>query len=129
MTHSLRQARPIAQHAYYVEPPSALDDGYHLNADLADRDIEFITDLRSVAADRPFVLYYCLGAGRGQHYIERTWIETYRARFDIGWDRWREAVFARQLPMWIVPPSGGCTPARWRCAQHSLSRPTTTSGG
>jgi arylsulfatase len=95
---------------HYVEPPSALDESYHLNADLADRAIEFITDLRSVAPRKPFFLYYCLGAGHAPHHVERTWIEKYRGQFDKGWDRWREEVFARQLATGIVPPGTKLSP-------------------
>src|SRR5688572_4155018 len=89
---------------HYVEPPRRPEEGYHLNADLADRAIEFVTDLRSVAPDKPFFMYYCLGAGHAPHHVEPAWIERYRGQFDAGWDRWREAAFARQLESGIVPP-------------------------
>ena len=42
-----------------VRPPRSIEDGYHLSADLADRAIEFVGDLRAVDADRPFFLYFC----------------------------------------------------------------------
>ncbi len=95
---------------HYVEPPTATDEGYHLNADLADRAIEFITDLRTYAPEKPFFLYYCLGAGHSPHHVEREWIEKYRGRFDQGWERWREEVFARQLEQGIVPPGTELSP-------------------
>ena len=41
-----------------------------LNADLADHAIEFLTDLRTVAPDKPFFMYYCLGAGHAPHHVE-----------------------------------------------------------
>jgi arylsulfatase len=107
---------------HYVEPPSALDESYHLNADLADHAIEFIADLRSVAPDKPFFLYYCLGAGHAPHHVERTWIEKYRGQFDKGWDRWREEVFARQLATGIVPPDTKLSPRPgWIPAWDGLS--------
>ncbi|MFN8524055.1 MAG: arylsulfatase [Chloroflexota bacterium] len=89
---------------HYLDPPNALDESYHLNADLADRAMEFVTDLRSVSPDKPFFLYYCPGAGHSPHHVERDWIEKYRGQFDGGWDRWREAVYARQLEAGIIPP-------------------------
>jgi arylsulfatase A-like enzyme len=89
---------------HYVDPPASPEQGYHLNADLADRAIEYLTDLRTVAPDKPFFLYYCLGAGHAPHHVEPQWIERYRGQFDLGWDRWREAAFARQLDTGIVPP-------------------------
>lgn len=88
---------------HYADPPRRPSEGYHLNADLADRAIEYLTDLRAVSPDKPFFMYYCLGAGHSPHHVEPEWIERYRGRFDQGWDRWREAVFARQLKMGIVP--------------------------
>ena len=36
-----------------VRPPRAVEDGYHLSADLADRAIEFLGDLRAVDAELP----------------------------------------------------------------------------
>ena len=90
--------------SHYIPPPFTGDESYHLNADLADRAIEYMVDLRTVAPSKPFFMYYCLGAGHAPHQVERAWIETYRGRFDMGWDKWREEVFARQLKTGIVPP-------------------------
>ena len=94
----------LVHDSHYIDPPASWKDGYHLNADLADQAMRYITDLRTVAPDKPFFMYYCLGAGHAPHQCEPEWIERYRGRFDAGWDAWREAVFARQLEMGIVPP-------------------------
>ena len=69
-----------------------------------------LVDLRTVAPQKPFFMYYCLGAGHAPHQVEREWIERYRGRFDCGWDKWREEVFARQLKMGIVPPGTKIAP-------------------
>ena len=69
-----------------VAPPRSIEDGYHLSADLADRAIEFLGDLRAVDADRPFFLYFCTGACHSPHHAPREWIERYRGHFDEGWD-------------------------------------------
>jgi arylsulfatase A-like enzyme len=107
---------------HYVDPPNALDESYHLNADLADRAIEFVTDLRAISPEKPFFLYYCLGAGHSPHHVEREWIEKYRGQFDRGWDQMREEVFARQLEMGIVPPGTRLSPRPdWVPAWDSLS--------
>jgi arylsulfatase len=95
---------------HYLEPPFRGDESYHLNADLADRAIEYLVDLRTIAPDKPFFMYYCLGAGHAPHQVERKWIDAYRGQFDQGWDRWREEVFARQLAMGIVPQGTQLTP-------------------
>ena len=77
--------------------PGSVEEGYHLSADLADRAIEFLGDLRAVDADQPFFLYLCTGACHSPHHAPAEWIERYRGRFDDGWDAWRERAFARQL--------------------------------
>ena len=87
-----------------IEPPRRPEEGYHLNADLADHAISNLVDLRAVASSKPFFMYYCLAAGHSPHHVEPEWIERYRGKFDKGWDRWREEVFARQLQLGIVPP-------------------------
>jgi arylsulfatase A-like enzyme len=88
-----------------VRPPRSLEDGYHLTDDLADRAIEFLGDLRAVDADKPFFLYLATGACHSPHQPPRRWLERYRGRFDLGWDAWREQVFARQLATGVLPPS------------------------
>ena len=96
--------------SHYIPPPFTGDESYHLNADLADRAIEYLVDLRTVAPQKPFFMYYCLGAGHAPHQVEKEWIERYRGKFDCGWDQWREQVFARQLKSGIVPPSTRLAP-------------------
>lgn len=89
---------------HYTEPPARPQDGYHLNADLAETAIRFIADLRGVDPDKPFFMYYCVGAGHAPHHVEPAWSERYRGQFDQGWDHWREVVYARQLASGIIPP-------------------------
>jgi arylsulfatase A-like enzyme len=94
----------LVHDSHYIDPPRRPEEGYHLNADLADRAIEYLTDLRTVAPGKPFFMYYCLGAGHAPHHVEPAWSDGYRGAFDHGWDRWREEVYARQLATGIVPP-------------------------
>jgi arylsulfatase len=87
-----------------VPPPATIEEGYHLSADLADRAIGYVADLRSVDPDRPFFLYFATGACHSPHHAPREWIERYRGRFDLGWDEWRAATFQRQLDAGLLPP-------------------------
>lgn len=100
---SSQWAPALVHDNHYVDPPRTPEEGYHFNADMADRAIEYIADLRAVAPEKPFFLYYCPGAGHAPHHVEPEWIARYRGQFDKGWDRWREEVFARQLASGIVP--------------------------
>jgi arylsulfatase A-like enzyme len=93
-----------------VRPARSIEDGYHLSADLADRAIGFIGDQRAVDADQPFLLYFCTGACHSPHQAPRPWIERYRGQFDGGWDAWREATYARQLALGVIPPGTELSP-------------------
>ncbi|MGQ0832105.1 MAG: arylsulfatase [Microthrixaceae bacterium] len=88
---------------HHVEPPSGVDDGYHLTADLVDRSIEFIEDLRNVDVERPWLLYLATGACHSPHQSPREWIERYRGHFDRGWDDWRARTLERQKLAGLVP--------------------------
>ncbi len=90
-----------------VRPARSIEDGYHLSADLADRAIEFLGDLRAVDADQPFFLYFCTGACHSPHQAPRDWIDRYRGHFDDGWDAWRERTYARQLDLGVIPAGTG----------------------
>lgn len=87
----------------HVEPPATPDEGYHLDADLADEAIKALRDLRLHSPDRPFLLWYATAAPHAPHQAPAEWIDRFRGRFDDGWDAWRERTFARQQELGIVP--------------------------
>ena len=89
--------------SHQVPPPASVEDGYHLTEDLVDHAIEYVTDLRHVDVDKPFLLYVATGACHSPHQAPAEWIERYRGRFDRGWDVWREECLARQIDAGILP--------------------------
>ena len=95
---------------HQVEPPSTPEDGYHLSEDLADRAISFIADLKQVAPDKPFFLYFATGANHAPHQAPAEWIEKYRGQFDDGWDAYREKVFAQQKKQGIIADDAVLSP-------------------
>ncbi len=84
-----------------VEAPER--DGYHLTEDLVDRAIEFMHDSVSIRPDRPFFLYLAPGAMHAPHQAPAEYLARYRGAFDDGWDAAREAWFARQREMGLLP--------------------------
>ena len=54
---------------HQVEPPKTPEEGYHLTVDLADKAIGFIADLKQVAPDKPFFLYFAPGANHAPHHV------------------------------------------------------------
>jgi arylsulfatase A-like enzyme len=107
-THQFAPALYHDNHS--VRPPTSVEDGYHLSEDLADRAIEFVSDLRAVDADQPFFLYFATGACHSPHHAPAQWIERYAGAFDEGWDVWRRRTLARQLELGIVPPGTVLSP-------------------
>ncbi len=57
----------------------------------------FINDLRAYSRTKPFFLWFAPGACHAPHQAPRSYIDPTGAPFDLGWDAWREQVFARQV--------------------------------
>ena len=114
-------APALAHDNHFVDPPRSSDDGYHLTEDLADRVIEFVTDLRHVDPAKPFLCYLATGACHSPHQAPAAYLEQYRGRFDDGWDDWREATLARQQALGVVPHGVELSPRpEWVPAWSSL---------
>jgi arylsulfatase A-like enzyme len=88
-----------------IRQPYPPRDGYHLSRDLADRAIEFIRDARVIAADKPWFTYFSPGCGHAPHHVPPAWIDRYRGKFDMGYERYRELVLANQKRLGLVPES------------------------
>jgi arylsulfatase len=95
-----------------IEAPETNEDGtpYHLTTDLADKAIRTIRAAKAVAPQRPFCVYFSTGATHAPHQVPKEWIENFKGKFDMGWDKYREATFARQREMGIVPKNAKLTP-------------------
>ncbi|MGZ4735929.1 MAG: arylsulfatase [Acidimicrobiia bacterium] len=100
----------LFQDNHAVLPPRTPEQGYHLSEDLAERAIQYLGEVRSVEPDQPFFLYFATGACHSPHHAPAEWIERYRGRFDAGWDAWREATFARQQAMGLLPDGTRLSP-------------------
>jgi arylsulfatase A-like enzyme len=115
-------APPLVHDSHFVEPPASYEDGYHLTEDLADRAIEFVTDLRHVDPAKPWFCYFATGACHSPHQAPTDWIARYRARFDDGWDSARQRILERQKSLGIVRPHTELSPRpEWVPAWDSLS--------
>ena len=95
---------------HHVNPPRTPEQGYHLTEDLADRAIGFLSDHQGIYPDRPFFLYFALGATHSPHHAPAEYIDRYRGKFDQGWDAVREEWYARQLELGVIPPGTQLAP-------------------
>ena len=64
------------------------------------------------APDEPFLMYWAPGAAHGPHHIFKEWADKYKGKFDDGWDKYRERVFARQKETGWIPTDAAADAAR-----------------
>jgi len=93
-----------------VPQPKTVEEGYHLDEDLADHAIKFILDAHVNAPDKPFFLYYAPGCAHAPHQVAKEWIDKYKGKFDMGWDEYRQVVFQRQKELGIFSENTELSP-------------------
>jgi arylsulfatase A-like enzyme len=105
-----------------VEPDKSPAEGYHFMADMTDKAINWMRYNKSVAPQKPFLLYFAPGAAHAPHQPPAEWRDKFKGQFDAGWDAVREATYQRQLQMGVIPPGTKLT-ARpdWARPWDSLS--------
>ncbi|HZZ78915.1 MAG TPA: sulfatase-like hydrolase/transferase, partial [Gemmataceae bacterium] len=100
----------LAHDNHFIKPPKTPEQGYHNVPDLTEKAKEYIADLKQVAPDRPFFLYFAPGACHAPHHAPKEWIAKYKGKFDAGWDDYREKALANQIKMGICPPGTKLSP-------------------
>ena len=101
---------PLYRDTTPVEPPRAVSQGYTLTADLANDAIRWLHVHEATAPQKPYFLYFAPGATHAPHQVPAEWSDRYRGKFDQGWDRLREEVFARQKRLGVIPADTELTP-------------------
>lgn len=76
---------------------------YHLSEDLADRAITMFAMRHSNNPARPFFLYWATGAAHAPHHAPQVWLDRYKGKFDMGWDKAREQILKNQKALGIIP--------------------------
>ncbi|MGO9019605.1 MAG: arylsulfatase [Syntrophobacteraceae bacterium] len=84
--------------------------GYNLVTGMADDAIQYLKQVNASAPDKPFFVYYVPGATHSPHQPTREWIEKFKGKFDIGWNKLREEIFANQKRLGVIPPNTQLTP-------------------
>ncbi|MCT4371308.1 sulfatase-like hydrolase/transferase [Yangia mangrovi] len=93
-----------------VEPDKTPEEGYHFMTDMTDRAIARMKFSKSVAPEKPFFMYFAPGAMHAPHHVTAEWRQQFDGAFDMGWEEYRNQVFARQLELGIVPEGTELTP-------------------
>jgi arylsulfatase len=93
----------LVRNTTIVPPPRTPAEGYHLSEDLADDAISWLRRHKAFNADKPFFMYWASGCLHGPHHIMKEWADKYAAKFDDGWDNYRERVFQRAKEKGWIP--------------------------
>ena len=94
---------PLWENTTPVKAPSTPEEGYNLEADMADKTITFVQRQKSIHPDKPWIAYYAPSGHKPPVGVPDEWIEKYRGQFDDGYDDLRERTLARQKELGIVP--------------------------
>jgi arylsulfatase len=92
-----------------VEPWGTPEEGYHFMADMTTRAVDWVTQQKSLAPQKPFFTYFAPGATHAPHHVPVEWADKYKGAFDQGWDRLREETFARQKDLGVIPADASLT--------------------
>src|SRR5260370_33300653 len=77
---------------------------------MADDAIKSMSDLNAVAPDNPFFVYYVPGGPHSPHQPTKEWIEKFKGKFDMGYEKLREQIFANQKRLGVIPADTQLTP-------------------
>jgi arylsulfatase A-like enzyme len=83
---------------------------YNLTTDMADEAIKHMRDLNAAAPTTPFFTYYVPGGTHAPHQPPKEWIEKFKGKFDQGYEKLRDEIFANQKRLGVIPVGAKLTP-------------------
>ncbi|HET6414886.1 MAG TPA: arylsulfatase [Polyangiales bacterium] len=98
----------IVENNSIVGVPTEKD--FYLTTAMADQAIDWLRNQKTQSPERPFFLYFATGASHAPHHVAKHWADKYEGQFDEGWDALREATFARQKKLGVIPEDAKLTP-------------------
>ena len=86
--------------------------GWNLTTAMADEAIQYMKEIKAVAPEKPFFVYYVPGGTHSPHHPTPEWIKKIGDMhlFDQGWNKVRETIFANQKRLGIMPENAQLTP-------------------
>jgi arylsulfatase len=100
MAADVHQFIPVMWNDHTPEPYRKT---YHLDQDLADRAIQWITGHKSLRPDDPFMMLWASGSMHSPHQAPAEYRKKYKGKFDMGWDKAREMILENQKKLGIIP--------------------------
>ena len=92
-----------------IEPPKTAEEGYHFTEDMTDKAISWMRQQKALMGDKPFFMYFALGACHAPHHVPKEWADKYKGKFDQGWDKLREEILVRQKKLGVIPQNAELT--------------------
>lgn len=85
---------------------------WNLTTAMADDAIQYMKQMKEIAPDKPFFVYYVPGGSHAPHHPTPEWIDRISAMhlFDEGWNKLRDTIFANQKRLGIMPENARLTP-------------------
>jgi len=100
MAADVHQFIPVMWNDHTPEPYHTTE---HLDKDLADRAIQWITGHKSLKPDLPFMMLWASGSMHSPHHAPDDYLDKYVGKFDMGWDKARDEIIANQKRLGIIP--------------------------
>src|SRR6266568_1407487 len=83
---------------------------YNLTTDMADEAVKYMSSLNAAAPDQPFFVYYVPGGTHSPHQPKPEWRDKFKGKFDMGWEKMRDEIFANQKRLGVIPDGTQLTP-------------------
>jgi arylsulfatase len=100
MAADVHQFIPVMWNDHTPEPYRKT---YHLDQDLANRAINWITGHKSLRPDDPFMMLWASGSMHSPHQAPAEYRKKYKGKFDMGWDKAREMILDNQKNLGVIP--------------------------
>ena len=94
---------PIWENTTPVRPAKTPDEGYHFEADMADKAIRWIQQQQTVYPEKPWFAYWAPAAHKPPVAAPKSFIAKYKGKFDDGYDNLRTRTLTRQIALGVVP--------------------------
>ena len=101
----------LARNTTYIYPFVG-NPGYNLTTAMADEAIDYMQRINALDPELPFLVYYAPGGVHAPHHPTPEWVKKISDLhlFDQGWNKLREAIFANQKKLGVIPADAKLTP-------------------
>ena len=84
---------------------------WNLTTAMADEAIGYMKQIKEIAPEKPFLVYYVPGGTHAPHHPTKEWVDKISDMklFDEGWNKLRETIFANQKKLGIMPANAKLT--------------------